>query len=52
MRNVRLNIMNTGCGLLNIKLSRIFSHNVRHDWMSMDPVDDLIHEIKSNVRLG
>ncbi len=51
MRNVRLNIMNTGCGLLNIKLSRIFSHDVRHDGMSMDPVDELIHEIKGNVRL-
>ena len=52
MRNVRLNIMNTGCGLLNIKLGRIFSDDVRHDWMSMDPVDELIHEIKGNVCLG
>jgi len=52
MRNVRLNIMNTGCGLLNIKLSRIFSHNVRHDGMSWDPVDNLMHEIKGHVRLG
>ena len=51
MRNVRLNIMNRGCGLLNIKLSRIFSADVRHDEMSWDPVDELIHEIKGNVRL-
>lgn len=52
MRNVRLNIMNTGCGRLNIKLSRIVSHGIRHDWMSWDPVDNLMHEIKGNVRLG
>jgi len=52
MRNVRLNIMNTGCGRLNFKLGLIFSQDVRHDWMSLDPVDDLMHEIKCNVRLG
>lgn len=51
MRNVRLDIMNMGCGRLNIKLSRIFSDDVRHDGMSMDPVDELIHEIKSHVCL-
>ena len=51
MRNMRLNIMNTGCGRLNIKLGLIFSADVRHDGMSMDPVDELIHEIKSHVRL-
>ena len=51
MRNVRMDIMNRGCGLLNIKLGRIFSDDVRHDGMSMDPVDELIHEIKGNVRL-
>ena len=44
--------MNTGCGLLNIKLGRIFSDDIRHDGMYLDPVDDLIHEIKGNVRLG
>jgi len=51
MRNVRLDIMKTGCGLLNIKLGRIFSDDVRHDGMSINPVDKLIHEIKINVRL-
>jgi len=51
MRNVRLNIMNKGCGRLNIKLSRIFSADFRHDGMFMDPVDELIHKIKGNVRL-
>ena len=52
MRNVWADIMNTGCGLLNIKLGRIFSDDIRHDGMYLDPVDDLIHEIKGNVRLG
>lgn len=52
MRNVRLNIMNTGCGQLNFKLGLIFSQDIRHDCMSWDPVDDLIHEIKYNVLLG
>jgi len=51
MRNMRLNIMNTGCGLLNIWLGLIFSDDIRHNGMSMDPVDELIHEIKSHVRL-
>jgi len=52
MRNVRLNIMNMGCGRLNFKLGLIFSQDIRHDWMSWDPVDNLMHEIKGNVRLG
>jgi hypothetical protein len=51
MRNVRMDIMNRGCGRLNIKLGRILSDDVRHDGMSWDPVDELIHEIKGNVRL-
>jgi len=51
MRNIRLNIMNAGCGRLNIKLGRIFSDDIRHDGMTLDPVDDLMHEIKSHVRL-
>ena len=47
-----MNIMNMGCGRLNIKLGRIFSDDIRHDGMTLDPVDDLMHEIKSHVRLG
>ena len=51
MRNVRMDIMNRGCGRLNVKLGDLLSYAIRHDGMSLDPVDELIHEIKEHVRL-